>query len=130
MFKDGNEWHKGSNFVPENETNWKRNIPVWELEEDVKEENNVEENFVEEDLVNSPSHYTWLKDVCGIEPIDIARHLDFDDGNIIKYVLRAGLKKEKGLSHLEKQLQDYQKAKWYIEDKIKMIEKEIKQENN
>lgn len=28
--------------------------------------------------VNHPSHYTWLKDLCGIEPLDICRHLDFN----------------------------------------------------
>ena len=27
------------------------------------------------DNVNHPSHYTWLKDLCGIEPIDICKHL-------------------------------------------------------
>ena len=30
------------------------------------------------DNVNHPPHYTWLKDKCGIEVIDITRHMDFD----------------------------------------------------
>ena len=44
--------------------------------------------------VNHPSHYTWLKDKIGIEVIDITRHMDFDLGNAIKYILRAGHKTE------------------------------------
>ena len=31
-----------------------------------------------DDKVNHPSHYTWLKDLCGIEVIDIIRHMDFN----------------------------------------------------
>lgn len=27
--------------------------------------------------VSHPSHYAWLKDLCGVEPSDICRHLDF-----------------------------------------------------
>ena len=38
------------------------------------------------DKVNHPSHYTWLKDKCGIEVIDITRHMDFNLGNAIKYI--------------------------------------------
>ena len=40
-----------------------------------------------DDKVNHPSHYTWLKDLCGIEVIDITRHMDFNLGNSIKYIL-------------------------------------------
>lgn len=39
------------------------------------------------DNVNHPQHYMWLKEKCGIEVIDIVRHLDFDTGNAIKYLL-------------------------------------------
>ena len=66
------------------------------------------------DSVNHPNHYTWLKDKCGIEVIDITRHLDFDLGNALKYILRAGKK--------EDAIQDLKKAIWYIQDKIKMLE--------
>lgn len=38
--------------------------------------------------VSHPSHYAWLKDLCGVEPLDICRHLDFNTGNAIKYLLR------------------------------------------
>jgi hypothetical protein len=74
--------------------------------------------------VSHPSHYTWLKELCGIEVIDIARHLDFDMGNALKYLLRAGKKSEEGYSDKEKEIQDLKKAVWYIQDKIKMLEED------
>lgn len=77
------------------------------------------------DNVNHPSHYTWLKDKCGIEVIDITRHMDFDLGNVVKYVLRQGLKLEEGMSNKEKAIEDLKKAKWYLDDKIKMLEGEL-----
>ena len=78
-------------------------------------------NKKEYDPVNHPPHYNWLKDKCGVEVIDIARHLDFDLGNAIKYILRAGKK--------EDSIQDLNKAIWYINDKIKMLENEINKTN-
>jgi len=74
-----------------------------------------------EDRVNHPSHYTWLKEKCGIEVIDITRHMDFDLGNAIKYILRCGLKSEQGYSNKEKTIEDLKKAIFYINDKIKML---------
>lgn len=78
----------------------------------------------QDEKVSHPSHYTWLKELCGIEVIDIARHLDFDMGNALKYLLRAGKKSENGYSDKEKEIQDLKKAVWYINDKIKMLEEE------
>lgn len=75
-----------------------------------------------ENKVDHPSHYTWLKEKCGIEVIDITRHLDFCIGNAVKYLLRAGYKSEEGYSDKEKEIEDLKKAVWYINDKIKMIE--------
>ena len=77
---------------------------------------------VKNDKVSHPSHYTWLKDLCGIEVIDITRHMDFDLGNCLKYLLRAGHKKERGYTDKEKTLEDLRKAAWYLNDKIKMLE--------
>lgn len=74
------------------------------------------------DMVNHPSHYTWLKDKCNIEVIDITRHLDFDTGNAVKYLLRAGHKSEEGMTDKEKTIQDLKKATWYINDRIKQLE--------
>lgn len=76
------------------------------------------------DRVNHPSHYTWLKEKCGIEVIDITRHLDFDSGNAVKYILRAGHKSEEGYSDKEKQIEDFKKAIFYLNDKIKMLKGE------
>ena len=75
-----------------------------------------------DDKVNHPSHYTWLKDLCGIEVIDITRHMDFNLGNSIKYILRSGHKKEVGYTNKQKTIEDLKKAVWYIEDEIKMLE--------
>lgn len=73
-----------------------------------------------EDKVNHPSHYTWLKKLCGIEVIDITRHMCFNLGNVVKYVLRAGHKSEEGYSDEAKEIEDLKKAKWYLEDEIKL----------
>ena len=79
-------------------------------------------NKVSDDKVNHPSHYTWLKDLCGIEVIDITRHMDFNLGNSIKYILRSGHKKEEGYTDKQKTIEDLKKAIWYINDEIKMLE--------
>lgn len=71
-----------------------------------------------EDNVNHPSHYTWLKDLAGIEVIDITRWMDFDLGNAIKYILRCGKKDP------SKAIEDLEKAIWYIKDEINTIKKE------
>ena len=87
-----------------------------------------ENNSKEYDHVNHPPHYNWLIDKCGIEVIDIARHLDFDLGNAIKYILRAGKKpiiSKENININKAAIQDLQKAIWYINDKIKMLENEI-----
>ena len=73
------------------------------------------------DNVNHPAHYTWLKDLCGIEVIDITRHMDFCLGNAAKYILRAGHKKDASLTDTDKKVEDLKKAIWYINDEIKRI---------
>ena len=85
----------------------------------------------EDENVSHPSHYTWLKEKCGIEVIDIIRYLDFDLGNAIKYILRAGKKPiNKSNSNLNvASIQDLKKAIWYINDKIKMLENETDKTN-
>ena len=74
------------------------------------------------DKVNHPSHYTWLKDLCGIEVIDITRHMDFNLGNCIKYILRAGRKTEQGYTDKDKTIEDLQKAVFYLNDEIKRLQ--------
>ena len=85
-----------------------------------KADNNKKENKVEH-----PSHYTWLKDKCDIEVIDITRHLDFDKGNAVKYILRSGYKEEQGYTAKQKEIEDIKKAIWYLNDKLKMLENGI-----
>ena len=79
------------------------------------------EEDIQEDMVNHPSHYTWLKDKCGIEVIDITRHLDFDLGNSVKYILRSNHKHDASISDKEKAIQDLEKAIFYLKDEICII---------
>lgn len=74
---------------------------------------------IKEDKVNSPKHYT--SHPSGIECIEIAKHYDFCIGNAIKYLWRAGLKKEEGYSDKNKEVEDLKKAIWYINEKIKSL---------
>ena len=74
------------------------------------------------DRVNHPSHYTWLKELCGIEVIDITRHMNFNLGNCIKYVLRAGHKSEEGYTEKDKTIEDLKKAVFYLNDEINRLE--------
>lgn len=63
------------------------------------------ENKNKEDLINHPAHYANHKIV--LEPIDILETLPFGIANIFKYIVRA---KDKG-----SELQDLEKAAWYLE---------------
>lgn len=69
----------------------------------------------EHDEVNHPSHYCGHP--SGIECIEITRHHDFAIGNAIKYLWRAGLKDS------DNEIQDLEKAIWYIQDKIAQLKK-------
>ena len=74
----------------------------------------------EHDPVNHPSHYTKGK----IEVADFIadQKLNFDRGNAVKYVCRAGSKDP------DKEIQDLEKAIWYINHEIKMLKGETKNE--
>lgn len=71
------------------------------------------------DMVNHPKHYT--SDPSGVECIDITRHRNFNIGNAIKYLWRAGLKEDGNKSIKKKQIEDLQKAVFYINDEIKRL---------
>lgn len=68
------------------------------------------------DQVNHPKHYT--SDPSGIECIDITRHKNFNIGNAIKYLWRAGLKEDKDRKLIDKQVEDLNKAVWHLVDEI------------
>lgn len=84
---------------------------------------NSADNYNE--TVNHPPHYTWLKEKCGVEVIDITRHFDFSTGNALKYLLRAGHKSDSALSDVEKEIEDLKKADWYINDRIMQLQKSL-----
>lgn len=65
------------------------------------------------DAVAFPSHY--VSDPSGVECIQITRHRNYNIGNAIKYLWRAGLKETETPG---KQIEDLQKARWYIADEI------------
>lgn len=72
----------------------------------------------------NPKHY---KDhPSGIECIEVTRHMNFNIGNVIKYLWRAGLKQETGMDQKQKHIEDLKKAQWYLNDEIKKLEDEIR----
>lgn len=104
----------------------KKNFTDKDVPDKITYFSSIDEESEIEDNVNHPSHYTWLKDLCSIEPIDICRYLDFDLGNALKYILRAGHKKDISMTEGEKTIEDLKKAIFYINDKIELLENEIK----
>jgi hypothetical protein len=73
------------------------------------------EDIGKDDAVNHPSHYNDGK----IEVIDYIedKNLDFCLGNAVKYISRAGKKNK------DKEVEDLEKAIWYINRRIKQIER-------
>ena len=65
----------------------------------------------EKEMVDHPSHYNM-----GIEAIDYieSHNMNFNTGNVIKYVTRAGYKND--------QLEDLKKAMWYLQREIDRVE--------
>ena len=82
------------------------------------------------DNVNHPSHYTWLKELCGIEVIDITRHMNFNLGQVLKYILRLGHKEDNNFTYYEKILSDLHKAEYYLKKEIIKIDKLCKKNGN
>lgn len=74
--------------------------------------------------IDHPVHYN--SHPSGVECIDIAEHYNFNVGNALKYIWRAGIKKEQGLSDLEKELEDIDKAIWYLTRHRNNLDRKIK----
>ena len=64
--------------------------------------------------INHPKHYN--EHPSKVECIDIVEHFNFNLGNAIKYIWRAGLKSEN-------LIEDLKKAIWYLNREIEKIEK-------
>ena len=75
---------------------------------------------MEQHRVNHPKHYT--SHASGIECITVTEHYDFCIGNAIKYLWRAGLKKEEGMDDYTKRVEDLEKAIWYIQREISLLQ--------
>ena len=73
------------------------------------------------DPVNRPAYYTD----SNIEVIDYIedKKLGFCLGNAIKYISRAGKKKDNGRDMIDKEIEDLKKAIWYINRKIFELKK-------
>lgn len=78
------------------------------------------------DVVNHPKHYTTGK----IEVIDFIedKELNFNLGNVVKYVSRAGRKKSQGKSLEAKALEDLKKAQFYLAREIETREERLNKE--
>jgi hypothetical protein len=74
------------------------------------------------DNINHPKHYN--SHPSGIECIEITRYYPFNVGSAIKYLWRAGLKKDASLSDKAKEIEDLGKAIWFIQDRINQLIKE------
>jgi Protein of unknwon function (DUF3310) len=60
--------------------------------------------------VDHPPHYN--QSPSGVECIEIVRHMNFNLGNAVKYIWRAGYKDD------QPTIQDLEKAAWYLNDEI------------
>lgn len=65
-----------------------------------------------QDAVNHPRHYNAHP--SGVECITVTRWMNFNLGNVVKYVWRSG---EKGAT-----IEDLKKARWYLDDEIGRLE--------
>ena len=64
------------------------------------------------DMVNHPPHYT--SHPSGVECIQITEHMNFNLGNAVKYIWRAGLK-------TDDPVRDLQKAEFYVRREIQRL---------
>lgn len=68
----------------------------------------------EKDLVNSPPHYR--QHPSGVECIQITEHMNFNLGNAVKYIWRAGLKSDDAI-------EDLRKSVWYVQREIDRLKR-------
>ena len=63
----------------------------------------------------NPDHYRRFP----VEVIELAEHLNYCRGNVIKYIARAGVKDP------ATEVEDLRKAVWYLEREIMRVGKEV-----
>ena len=73
------------------------------------------------DEVNYPVHYTAYE---GLEVIQLTEQMNFNRGNAVKYIARAGLKS------YDTEIQDLEKALWYIQREIDRMEAKVRTEGD
>jgi hypothetical protein len=78
----------------------------------------MKEENKSEDKVNHPKHYT--NHPSGIECIQVIEHMNFNLGNVIKYVWRCENKNG---------LEDLKKAQWYLNREIERLGKDVSTDN-
>ena len=69
------------------------------------------------DEVNHPAHYTAYE---GFEVIQLTEQMNFNRGNAVKYIARAGLKS------YDTEILDLKKARWYIQREIDRMEAKVR----
>lgn len=72
----------------------------------------IKKSFDKIDNINHPKHYTTKK---GIECIQVTEQFNFNRGNAIKYIWRAGEKDK------DREVEDLEKSIWYIKREIERI---------
>ncbi len=75
----------------------------------------MSENISSYEYVNHPQHYGGENNPYEVIKVIEALEMDFHLGNTFKYIARAG---KKGT---DKELQDLEKALWYLQRKIELV---------
>lgn len=65
------------------------------------------------DPVDHPPHYQTIP---GVECIDVVEHMNFNRGNAVKYIWRAGSKGD--------EIEDLRKARWYLDREIALLSRQ------
>ena len=78
------------------------------------------------ELVNHPKHYGGESDPYEAIKVIEAWNLNFNLGNCLKYISRAGRKYDNPKTKDMKTLEDLKKAAWYMQREVERFEKELK----
>lgn len=92
----------------------------------IREATGIDVEDIVGEAVDHPLHYNTIPVECPecshpIEVIEIVRHFNFNRGNVIKYVMRAGIKDP------DKEVEDLEKAVWYLQDEINHLKRQKEQ---